>query len=125
DAVVDEREPPLVAEMRMRVDVGRAAVRRPAGVADSRAAVGDRVLVQLVDEHPELAGTLAGAELPLAREHRHPGGVVAPVLEAFEAADEHIEAAARADVSHDSAHGVDTRGAEPSVSCGGLRFWGG
>ena len=40
DAVVDEGELAVVAEVRVRVAVGRAAVRRPAGVADAGAAVG-------------------------------------------------------------------------------------
>ena len=40
DAVVDEGELAVVAEVRVRVAVGRAAVGRPAGVADAGVAVG-------------------------------------------------------------------------------------
>ncbi len=109
DAVVDEGELAPVAEVRMRIDVGGAAVRRPAGVADAGAAVVDGVLGELVDEHAELAGALAGAELAVARQHGHACGVVAAVFQPLQAPDEHLEAAARADVSHDSAHALDPR----------------
>ena len=40
DAVVDQGDAAVGAEVGMRVDVGGAAVRRPAGVADARAPVG-------------------------------------------------------------------------------------
>ena len=48
DAVVDDGEPAVVAQVRVRVDVGRAAVRRPAGVADAGLTVRDGVLLQVL-----------------------------------------------------------------------------
>ena len=72
DAVVDEREPALVAEVRVRVAVGRAAVGRPAGVADAGAAVVKRVRLELVGEHLQLAGALRGLDDAVVIDDRDP-----------------------------------------------------
>ena len=109
DAVVDERELAVVAEVRVRVAVGGAAVGRPAGVADAGVAVGQRLLAEVLRQDAELAGALARAHLAVVGEHGDAGRVVAPVFEPLQAAEEHVDRAVRADVTHDSTHGVDSR----------------
>ena len=99
---------PPSAEVRVRVLVGRAAVRRPAGVADAGAAVGDRLGVELVDEDLELARALARGRSRRGGRSPRPGGVVPAVLEPPQTTEEHVEAVA-ADVSDDSTHGDDLR----------------
>ena len=104
DAVVDERESTLVAEVRVRVAVGGAAVRRPPGVADAGAAVVQRVRLELVGEHLQLAGALRGLDGAVVVDDGHPRRVVATVFEAAQAAHEHVEAVALSDISDDSTH---------------------
>ena len=70
DPVVDQRELAVVAEVRMRVDVGRAAVGRPAGVADAGVAVGERSRRDRSTSMPSLPALLARPEL--ARRRRAP-----------------------------------------------------
>ena len=61
-AVVDHGQRAIAAEMRMGVDVGRRAVRRPAGVADADPA-GGRVVGQQGFEPVDSAGRLDHGEL--------------------------------------------------------------
>jgi hypothetical protein len=109
DAVVDERELAVVAEVGVRVAVCGAAVGRPAGVADAGVAVGQRLLAEVLRQDAELAGALARAHLARVREHRDAGRVVPPVFEPLQPSEEHVDGAVRADVTHDSTHGVDSR----------------
>src|SRR5690606_38159984 len=109
DAVVDERKPAPVTEVRMGVGVGGATVGGPASVADAGGAVGDRGAAEFVDKDAELAGVLAHREGSLSVEHGDAGRVVAAVLEAFEPAQEHPDTAATADVSYDSTHVVNPK----------------
>ena len=81
DAVVDERELTVVAQMRMRVLVVGAAVGRPAGMPDSRRTVRQLAAVEIVDEHLQLAGPLASVQHALGVDHRDTGRVVATVFE--------------------------------------------
>jgi hypothetical protein len=101
---VDEGELAAVTQVRMRVPVVRRAVRRPAGVADARATVGHRVGLEVVEQHLQLAGALAGGDRAIRTEHGDARGVVAAVLEALQSAEQHLETLVAADVSHDSAH---------------------
>ena len=104
DAVVDECEATLVAEVRVRIAVGGAAVRRPAGVADAGAAVVQRVRLEFIGEHLQLAGALRGLDGAVVVDDGHPRRVVATVFEAAQAAHEHVEAVALSDISDDSTH---------------------
>ena len=79
DAVVDHRE--LAGDVRVGVDVGRAAVGRPAGVADRRGRLGQRVQVELLDQVGQLAGLLGGREPAVRADQRDARGVVAAVLQ--------------------------------------------
>jgi len=105
DAVVNEGELAVVTELRVRVAVGRSTVGCPAGVADTGGAVLDRVDLELVNEGLELARLLAGVDDAVGIDNRDSGGVVAPVLLATEASEEHLDALAVSDISNDSAHG--------------------
>ncbi len=109
DAVVDERELAVVAEVRVRVAIGGAAVRCPASVADAGVAVGERLVAQVLRQDAEFAGALTRAHVAFVGEDGDAGRVVAPVLEPLETAEEHVDRTVRADVTHDSTHGVDSR----------------
>ena len=109
DAVVDDGELVVVGEVRVRVAVGRAAVGRPAGMADAGGAVGERPGGQVVAQHLQLARALAHAQTPVTVDHGDAGGVVAAVLEPREPRDQHGLARARAHVSDDSTHADNGR----------------
>ncbi len=66
DAVVDERQLAVVAEMRVGVAVGGSTVGRPAGAPDAGGAVGDGMRIQVVHQNLQLAGALRRAEVALA-----------------------------------------------------------
>ena len=86
----------------MRVDVGRRAVGRPAGVAD--AGLAGEALGQpgLQVAHP--AGLLVHAAVPASGEHGDAGRVVAAVLQPGQALEQERGGLLPADVSDDSAH---------------------
>src|SRR5687768_3493365 len=86
----------------MGVQLGDAAVRRPAGVAETvvrRGAVRARGLLQVLE-------VADGAHVlePVGFAQRDPGGVVAAVLEPLEAREQKLLALPRPDVSDDPAH---------------------
>ena len=110
DAVVDEREFAVVAEVRVRVLVGRGAVGRPAGVADAGVADFHGAGLHVTGEDGELAGTLAGAHLSGLVDHGDAGGVVPAILQSAETAEKDIDAVVAADVTHDSTHGLKDTG---------------
>ena len=108
DAVVDDRDP--LGRMRMRVVLGRPAMRRPAGVADadvarsgSRAAALPRLL-----------------SLPSARrrsscaafERRDAGGVVAAIFEPLQRIDQLVRDRPSPENSDDAAHAVNVPASE-------------
>jgi hypothetical protein len=64
---VDDGELVVVGEVRVRVRVGRTAVRGPARVTDAGGAVGHRVGAEVVAQHLQLAGALAHVQLPRRR----------------------------------------------------------
>jgi hypothetical protein len=113
DAVVDHREAVSVGEVRVGVEVGRAAVRRPAGVADSRRAAAHRIRFERFAQRGELARLLAGVQAPVLIDDRDAGGVVSAVFEPREARDEDALAVPGADVSDDSTHANDPKPAIP------------
>src|SRR5690606_15880535 len=91
------------------VDVGRAAVGRPARVADTGRAVAERRVGERVAQGAELAGLLAHPQASVIVDDRDAGGVVAAILEAGEAGDKDVLAGARAHVSDDSTHVVKNK----------------
>src|SRR5581483_195064 len=105
DAVVHDRDD--AGLVRVRVLVGGAAVRGPAGVADADAPDG-RLLAQQVLEVGQLAAAAHHSRdrQPLLRrvEHGHARGVVAAVLEAAQPFDQDRRALALTNVANDSAH---------------------
>ena len=80
DPVVDDRDVAVAPEVRVGVVVGRAAVRRPAGVADAGDRRRQRLGVQGLGEPGELPGTLGRHQTGVG-EQGHPGRVVAAVLQ--------------------------------------------
>ena len=105
DAVVDDGEPAVVAEVRVRVAVGRAAVRRPAGVADAGRAVAGSGWPRGRRSAPTACRpSCAVSSAPSGVDHGDTGGVVAAVLETLQAAEEHLETLVGTDVPHDSTH---------------------
>jgi hypothetical protein len=88
--------------VRVRVDVVRRAVGRPAGVADAGGAL--RALRECPDQLGDVAGALVDDQ-PAGSEHGHPGGVVAAVLQPAQPVDEHGDGVLLADVGDDAAHG--------------------
>jgi hypothetical protein len=100
DAVVHHRNP--AGDVGMGVDLGRRAVRRPAGMADAGGA-GELVPVELTLE----LGQLAGGPHPLERtafENRDAGGVVAAILKPGQSLDEVRCDRSPAEDSNDSTH---------------------
>ena len=102
DAVVNDREA-AERDVRMRVALGRDAVRGPARVRDADLAVRgvgfDRVL-----EHLDLADGAQALELGGAVEHGDAGGVVAAVFEAAQPLHQDRDDVALSDGSDDAAH---------------------
>ena len=102
DAVVDDREFARVVRMRVRVDIRRLAVRRPARVADADRA-GERRFLQLLLQHGEPALRLADLE-PLAGVDGDARRVVSPILELLQALDQDLLRVPVTDISYNSAH---------------------
>ena len=102
DAVVDDREA-VVRDVRMRVALGRHAVRGPARVRDADLAV-RRVRVDRVLQHLHLADGAQALELGRAVQHRDAGGVVAAVFEPAQSLHEDGDDVALSDGSDDAAH---------------------
>ena len=100
DAVMSDRD--AVGGVRMRVALGRFAVRRPAGVADADIA-GERLLRQALFQRGELALGASAAERAVIQSG-DTGGVVAPVFEAFERLDQMAGNRLASNNSDDPAH---------------------
>ena len=94
-------------QMRVRVGVGRRAVRRPAGVADADRRVGLRLpheRFQSVEpprglQHPDPAVLL---------ERGDPGGVVSAVFEPTQPLHDQATRPSKTDIAHDATHGADS-----------------
>ena len=84
DAVVDDRDRAVGGQVRVRVAVGRAAVRRPPGVADADGGRRQRLVGEDLLQVGQLAGLLRRAQLPVS-DDRDACGVVAPVLQPAQA----------------------------------------
>ena len=76
DAIVDDGD--LLGRVRMRVVLGRAAMRRPARVADANMAL-ERMGGELFLEIAQLAAGAHARELA-ALERRNPGGIIAAIF---------------------------------------------
>ncbi len=103
DPVVDDGDLAVLADVRVRVGVGGAAVGGPARVADADGRLRQRVGAEQRLEVGELARLLARVEAPLGH-HGDARGVVAAVLEAPQPVDHDRQRLLLADVPHDSAH---------------------
>src|SRR5581483_4810256 len=103
DPVVDDRYPPPAVDVRMGVHIVRHPVGRPPRVADPDATGRSVVSLERPLELPELADALDDPQLSV--EQRHPGRVVAPVLEAAQAGQDDGERLLRPDIPDDAAHG--------------------
>ncbi len=102
DAVVDDGEA-VVRDVRMRVALGRHAVRRPARVRDAELAVG-RIRVDRVLQHLHLADGAQALEFGGAVQYGDAGGVVAAVFEPAQSLHQDGDDVALSDRSDDSAH---------------------
>ncbi len=111
DAVVDHRDPPPARDVRVGVDVGRAAVGGPPGVPDPgrgrRHGIGGEQGPQVL----QLARLLADLQVAVGHD-RDPGGVVPPVLQPLQAGNHHVDGRSVPRVPHDSAHGP--KGSRPA-----------
>jgi hypothetical protein len=111
DAVVHHGDPAVAVEVRMGVDVVGSAVRGPPGVPDAGVRLRHGLVGEELVEIGELAGLLRG-DHPVTVDQRDAGGVVAAVLEASQAAHDHVESRAMAHVADDSAHGFRVQASE-------------
>jgi len=122
DAVVDQGQLAAVGQVRVRVLVRGAAVRSPAGVADTGERLRQRVLLQFGEEIDQLAGLLPGLDGPLG-DHRHPRRVITPVLQAAQSLKDNIQrtvtgiptASRMAHISNDSTHGFQLIGSRVEI----------
>ena len=81
DAVMHERD--ARRRMRMRVDLGRRAMRRPARMADAGVA-GERMRMQHLVEIGELAGRAAAFDMAV-HQRGDAGGIIAAIFEPLSA----------------------------------------
>jgi hypothetical protein len=118
DPVVHDRDPPLRAEVRVGVDVGRPAVGRPARVADAGRRGGERILADQLLQIGQLPGPLPyGERLRGSVDQGDPGRVVAAVLHPPQPLDHDLLSRTTADVAHDPAHSDSSyrRGPHPTA----------
>ena len=104
DAVVDDGDPAVLADVGMGVDVVGLPVGGPAGVADAQAPVQIRAAVDQVRQGLQPAPGLADLEPHGLRAHRHAGGVIAPVLHPRQSVQQDGGRRLSAYKSDDSAH---------------------
>ena len=102
DAVVDDDDAAGAVAVRVRVLLGRPAVRGPARVADAVVA-GERRRLQDVFEARQLAGARR-TSMPSGADHGHARRVVAAVLEPPQPLDEDGHDLLLTDVADDAAH---------------------
>ena len=124
DAVVDEGEAPVGAGVGMGVGDRGAPVGCPAGVSDAGVGVGGAVRVDFFDEVDELTDRAAHVQAAV-RGQRDARRVVSAVLQAGEAAEDHLAAALgglTSDVSNNSAHGTNSSTPTPPTAPNVCRF---
>ena len=103
DAVVNDGDAAVAADVRVGVGVGGRPVRRPARVADPHAA-GGGPLPQAGDQVGDAAGPLAHVHLARPGQRRQARAVVAAVLQPAQAFRQHRLRLTTADVTNDAAH---------------------
>ena len=124
DAVVNEGEAPVGAGVGVSVGDRGAPVGGPAGVSDAGVGVGGAVRVDFFDEVDELTDRAAHVQA-LIRGQGDARRVVAAVLQAREAAKDHLAAALgglTSDVSNNSAHGTNSSTPTPPAVPNVCRF---
>jgi hypothetical protein len=102
DPVVDDHDPAGAVAVRVRILLGRPAVRRPSRVADAVVSV-DRGRRDDLLQTGELAGAAPQVDGPVTHD-RDASRVVSPVLQPAEPVDQNRDDALRADVADDAAH---------------------
>ncbi len=103
DPVVYDREPIGAVTVRMSIARGGPAMGSPTGVSDTG---GAGVAVALLDGLLQLGDPPrppSNADAVFIQD-RHPGGVVAPVLQPLQPMQQHLEGRARAGIADDAAH---------------------
>jgi len=103
DAVVHDGD--AAGDVRVRVGVGRAAVRRPAGVADRHGRRRQRVVGQVPIQVGDPARPLAPLDVPVHGD-RDARGVVPAVLHPAEPAHHDLQPLALTQISDDSTHSL-------------------
>ena len=104
NAVVDQGDLAVLADMGVGVGVVGLAVGGPAGMANAQSALQIGAAVDHVGEHLETALGLFHLEAAGLRAHRHAGGVVAPVLHPGKALQQDRGGRLPAHKSNNSAH---------------------
>jgi hypothetical protein len=102
DAVVNDRDA-VARDVRMRVALGRHAVRRPAGMCNAQVAL-DRRLLERVLQHPDFADRAQPAQFAAAVQDREAGGIVTAVFQAPQPLDQDGNDVSVSDRADDSAH---------------------
>ncbi len=103
DAVVDHGDGPLLVRVGMAVELGGRAVRRPPGMPQADAAL-QRVPAQLFGEAFEPSLAFDDVHFALPVQHGDSGGIIAPVLQLFEAAHQDGLGLLVTDVADDTTH---------------------
>ena len=104
DPVVDHHDLLVAVGVRVGVDDGRAAMGRPAGVADAEPTLG-HLLGQALDQGVDLGGALHHGGLAVRLvEDRDPGGVIAAVFQPLEAVHDDGRRRALTQIPDDPAH---------------------
>ena len=103
DAVVHDHDLAGAIAMGMGIFFGRAAMRRPARVADAVGAI-ERAQANGVFEVPQLAGSPAHGQPAVFSHHRQPSRIVSAIFQALEPIQNDGHRLARADVADNSAH---------------------
>src|SRR5919205_62683 len=109
DPVVDDRDPAVRGQVRVRVAVGRPAVGRPARVPDADRRLGQGLVGEDLLQVGQLAGLLR-RRLPTVSEDGDARRVVPPVLQPAQTLQDDVQGVLQADVSHDAAHSHEVTG---------------
>ena len=105
DAVVDHGDPSAAAHLGVGVDVAGSAVGGPARVPHAGGAVQVRAPVELIRQHLEPSlGLVDSQRVRRPVEHRHPGGVIPPVLQAGQALQQDGSGLLLPDIAYNSTH---------------------
>ena len=105
--IVDEGELAALVEMRMRVLIGRLAVRRPARVTNA-VGTGGGGLGNQFRQASDAAGTFARFNV-IAIDNRDSGGIVAAVFEPAQTIEQNGRGLRFSDVSDNATHGLLNR----------------